>query len=343
VKKHLLFPFKLKFFLETFFLKIFFLFFIFLPFPIFSQPINQDVPEIKWIGEISRQTIANKNLSFFKNLKNLIFGKSQENISHPFSIFKEDGLLWILDQGLKEPVVYDFKVGHITHLKAKSLLPFNSLIDICNGPNDKLLFTDSEKNTIFEIDKSTLEVKPLNKELKLNRPTGIAYFKKNNTLWVVETGEHRIQVLDSTGVPIKVIGRRGTEPGEFNYPTAIWIDKFGTIYVIDTMNFRVQILNADGEVIFVFGEIGDATGYFARPKDIATDSKGNIYVVDAIFHTVQIFDRQGNFLYNFGEQGKEPGQFWLPGGIFIDEGDRIYIADSYNGRVQIFQLKWGQK
>jgi len=84
-----------------------------------------------------------------------------------------------------------------------------------------------------------------------------------------ETGAHRISVLNRKGEIIKRTGSRGNGPGEFNFPTFIWIDKLGNAYVVDSMNFRIQIFNKNGEFVSAFGEIGDATGYFARPKGIA--------------------------------------------------------------------------
>ena len=220
----------------------------------------------------------------------------------------------------------------------KKIAAFPSLVGITAFHNTEILFTDSQLNQLFLVNAEKKECRILNDSLKLNQPTGIAYSVINNEIWVVETGAHRIVVLNEKGEIKKTIGSRGNGKGEFNYPSNLCIDKIGNIYILDAMNFRVQVLNKEGDVISVFGTIGDATGSFARPKGIATDSYGNIYVSDALFHVVQVFDIKGNLLYYFGSQGHDEGQFWMPAGLYIDNNNYIYVADSYNSRVQIFQL-----
>jgi DNA-binding beta-propeller fold protein YncE len=220
----------------------------------------------------------------------------------------------------------------------KKFTDMSSLVGMCITRKNEILFTDSRLGSIYKISSDRKSLLKLNDSLKLKQPTGIAWSGTNNEIWVVETAEHRIKVLDSNGNILKTIGIRGTGPGEFNFPTFIWIDHGGRAYVVDAMNFRIQIFSSNGEYISSFGQAGDGSGYLARPKGIATDSYGNIYVVDALFHNVQIFNMNGDFLYQFGRQGKGQEEFWMPGGIFIDHQNFIYVADSYNSRIQVFKL-----
>jgi hypothetical protein len=137
-----------------------------------------------------------------------------------------------------------------------------------------------------------------------------------------------------------VIGKRGSGPGEFNFPTAVTLSA-GRVYVVDSMNFRIQAFSPDGKFINTFGQLGNQSGTLNRPKGIAADTDGNLYIVDALFETVQIFDPAGRLLYYFGSTGTSPGQFRLPSGISIDERNRIYVADSQNRRVQVFIYRRG--
>ena len=296
-------------------------------------------PTIKWIDQYPPLNKRPKKSNVAKRLLNLFIGKKKPSLIQPFSLITiKPKSFWVLDQGNRSVLYIEEELGNITQFFRENSLPFPSLIDICAKPDGTILFTDSRLNKIFSLSPASGRPDILNNLFRLEHPTGIAYSVNTGEIWVVETGKHRLVILDQNGAFIRSIGQRGTLPGEFNFPTFIWIDSSGIVYVVDSMNFRVQILNLKGEVISVFGENGDATGYFARPKGIATDSYGHIYVVDALFHTVQVFDREGNFLYNFGQQGSGQGQFWLPVGIYIDENNRIYVADSYNGRIQIFQF-----
>ncbi len=317
----------------------------------FTQAYNHDTvqgsivtPYIKWVS-LWPSTGKKNNTNGFRNIFNKIFlGKRTPVLSKPVSILAYDPqLFWILDQASNSIFYVEKDVGDIPHFISNSDFDFSSLVGICSLPDKNLLITDSHAQKIYKILPGEKQIQLLNDTLVLNQPTGIAYSTVKDEIWVAETSAHRVAVLNDKGELLKRVGRRGTAPGEFNFPTHIWIDQAGNVYIVDAMNFRVQVLNKDGEIISVFGEAGDATGYLSRPKGIAIDSYGHIYIVDALFHVVQVFDIQGNFLYKFGNQGQGEGEFWLPSGIYIDDQNYIYVADSYNSRIQVFQLIYGEQ
>lgn len=318
-------------------------------FPLLAQDsvvhAKQQGSRIAWVAQYPSNENEASRKKFGTRIIELVTGpKNSLQLSKPLSVVASSpDSIWILDQGNEAIFRVEKKVGEIPHFWEKKYMDFKSLVGLSTFTNNRLLFTDSYLNKIFVMDPAKKEVKPLNDSILLEQPTGIAWSKTTRQIWVVETKAHHIRIMDESGRTIKMIGTRGTGPGQFNYPTSIWIDKEGTAYVVDAMNFRIQVFSKEGDLITLFGENGDATGYFARPKGIATDSWGNIYVADALFHTVQIFDKTGRFLYNFGSQGRDKGEFWMPSGIFIDSKDYIYVADSYNSRVQVFQLLNGGK
>ncbi len=293
---------------------------------------------ILWLSEFP-QLEKDNNISISKKLINFIFGKKTIVLNKPMSVVADrSNTLWITDQGIKTIIKVKNNMGEIPRLFNKEKEIFLSVVGLCLSSGNNILFTDSYLNSVFLFNENNKELMRFNKAFDLEQPTGIAYSKITKEIWVVETAAHRISVLNEQGELLKRIGKRGINPGEFNFPTFIWIDKLGTIYVVDSLNFRIQIFDKTGKLIYVFGEPGDGSGNLARPKGIAVDSFGNIYITDALFHVVQIFDKSGNYLYSFGSQGREKGQFWMPTGIFIDEKDNIYVADSYNSRIQIFRL-----
>ncbi len=301
-----------------------------------------DYPRIVWKGQISTRKDIIKNPSFFSRLKNLFTGGSDQIFVRPLSLMEDrEGKLWVTDPGHPCIVKIDTAAGDITHLYAKDDFSFISPVGICEGPDSKIYITDSGLNQIIVLDKRSKKFSFLNDSLKLSRPTGIVYLSNNKEIWVVETTAHHITVLDTNGQIIRIIGKRGLQKGEFNFPTFIHVDKNGIVYVVDSMNFRVQMFKRTGEWLSMFGEAGDATGFLARPKGIATDSEGHIYLVDGLFNAVQLFSKDGKFLYYFGENGHGEQQFWLPVGIFIDTENKIFIADSYNARLQIFEFVQG--
>lgn len=297
-----------------------------------------ETAEIKWMSQWPSSKGETK-IGFKSWINNFVFGKKAASLSKPISLLVADqDIMYILDQGNNAVFKVSKKPKESLHIIKKKNIDFTSLVGICAFRKNEFLFTDSYLNKILIYNEENKDCTFLNDSLVLSQPTGIAYSSLTNEIWVVETNEHRISILNEKGELIRRIGKRGTESGEFNYPTYIWIDNSGNVYIIDSMNFRVQVFDKDGKVLSVFGKLGDGSGSMARPKGIATDSYGNIYIVDALFNVVQIFDINGNFLYKFGSQGQGEGQFWMPSGIYIDSENNIYIADSYNSRIQVFQL-----
>lgn len=298
---------------------------------------------VQYIGQFPSGE-KNSTTGFFERIGKAVLGGEPLQPGQPVNIMAYDsGTFWILDQG--NGMVYMNSGGTLSLPRAlrRKKMSFSSLVGITAAGDDDVLFTDSRENKVFRLSAGGREFGVFGGDITLDQPTGIAWSPVTEEIWVSETGSHRIAVLNRRGELVRHIGSRGTEEGEFNFPTFIWIDASGMVYVVDAMNFRIQIFDRFGKYVSAFGEHGSATGYFARPKGVAVDSRGNIYVADALFNAVQIFDREGHFLYYFGSQGRGREQFWMPSGIFIDSDDYIYIADSYNARIQIFQLKEGDR
>jgi DNA-binding beta-propeller fold protein YncE len=301
------------------------------------MPAKED-PFIRYITALPSPE-NRRNIGFFEKVFNFITGYEPVIYNNPVNV-SATGIqnIWILNQGDGSILRYiDGETRKVAAFTKKSS-PFTSLVGICPFGKEGILFTDSRLNSVYLLSADGKQFRVFNDTATLERPTSIAYSDLKGEIWVVETGAHRISVYNKNGVRIKTIGKRGSGPLEFNFPTYIWIDGAGKIYIVDSMNFRVQILTSEGDYISSFGKQGDVTGTFARPRGVAADSKGNIYVIDALFNNVQIFDTTGRLLYYFGSRGRGESQFWMPSGIFIDKDDCIYVSDSYNGRVQIFQL-----
>jgi len=201
--------------------------------------------------------------------------------------------------------------------------------------NDQLFVSDAQLHQIIQLDRTGRVVRRFG-ETELIRPVGIAYVPQRREFYVVDGGAHLIAVFDSSGRSVRTIGGRGTQPGEFNFPTHIAFDGTARLAVADTGNFRVQVLDLEGNCRRVLGRKGDAAGDFALPKGVAFDGDGHLYVWDSQFENVQIFDRTGRLLLAFGREGRNPGEFWLPSGIAIDHQNRIWIADGGNRRIQVF-------
>ena len=172
-------------------------------------------------------------------------------------------------------------------------------------------------------------------------PKGMAVDAEGN-LYVADSENHRIQVLDGDGQPLREWGTQGNGPGQFLQPWGVAVSPEGNVYVADTWNHRIQAFDADGEYLRswgVFGETGDdlwLDGTFYGPRDLAFDEDGNLYVADTGNKRVLKYDPEGNLVAVVGGAGREPGQLQEPVGLAVGPDGTLYVADAWNWRIQAF-------
>jgi sugar lactone lactonase YvrE len=162
-------------------------------------------------------------------------------------------------------------------------------------------------------------------------------------IYVADSGNHRIQVLDQNGNFLLKWGSQGIAPGQFNEPWGIAVGADGTVYVADTWNHRIQAFTSTGEFLRSFGSHANVQtdpqaelGKFWGPRDIAIDAAGSLYVTDTGNKRIQKFTPDGQFIQAWGGGGIVPGAFEEPVGIDIDNQGNIYVADTWNRRIQKF-------
>lgn len=301
---------------------------------VIAWPSPPQKTRITFEAEISTSEDVGIEQSIIKKLLRVIFGSDgqQGRIIRPTSVHVDvHGTIYITDHALKGVHIYDVSKNEYHLLQAAGAQDLKSPVDVEVNSAGTIYVSDSELGAILVYDESykfQFSIKGY-----FSRPTGLAW--KNDKLFVVDTGLHKIMVFDKRGVLLQEIGQRGADIGQFNYP--IFIHAGENLFVNDALNFRVQIINSEHGGGKAFGQQGDSQGTLNRSKGIEVDSDGNIYVCDALFNVFQIFDNEGQLLLVVGSPGRGPGEFQMPNGIHIDHSDRIYICDSLNGRIQIFQ------
>jgi sugar lactone lactonase YvrE len=173
----------------------------------------------------------------------------------------------------------------------------------------------------------------------LSRPTGLAC--RGESLYVVETGAHRVLIFDADGRR-RVVGQRGANPGSFNFPTTVAIAG-ASLLIGDTLNFRVQRIDIEtGAAEDTFGQLGDSPGEMPRIKGLAVDATGQVWVSDAHTDRVSLYTSDGRLLLALGGRGADPGRFSFPAGIAAHPDGRVAVADSFNRRIQVFRVVGGE-
>lgn len=110
-------------------------------------------------------------------------------------------------------------------------------------------------------------------------------------LYVVDSGNFRVQIFSPEGVYLSSFGRVGRAPGQFARAKGIAIDRDGRSYVVDTAFGNVQIFDPQARLLMFIGERGEAgyPGKFMLPAGIDVDPDGRIYMVDQFFRKVDVF------------------------------------------------------
>ncbi|MCB9422131.1 MAG: TIGR03663 family protein [Ardenticatenaceae bacterium] len=177
---------------------------------------------------------------------------------------------------------------------------------------------------------------------QLNAPRNVDV-ADDGRIYVLDSGNHRIQVFDAGGQYLNSWGSQGSEPGQFNEPWGLAVDD-QFVYVADTWNHRIQKFTLDGEFVTLFGRSGapsdepdtNGLGLFFGPRDIILLPDNRLLISDTGNHRLQIADRNGNFLNVVGNFGNLLGQFNEPVGLGTGSDGFIYLADTWNGRIQQF-------
>ena len=189
-----------------------------------------------------------------------------------------------------------------------------------------------KKVTVF--DRKGKKVQTITSE-KLCNPVGVAMDKDDN-IYVSDMSNSSLLKFSKKGKLMKVVGRYGTRPGEFNSLGMIKIinDK---LYVCDRWNHRVQILNTELEYVNSFGCHGDGDGQFKYPNGIAQDRAETLYLSDSDNNRVQVFDCKGQFLFTFSKKGAASEQLKFPSGICVGTDQFVYVSEYGNKCVSVFK------
>lgn len=169
---------------------------------------------------------------------------------------------------------------------------------------------------------------------EFDKPMGVIV--ANDRIYMTDTNNKRVQIMDREGNQIKTFGSWGKKPGEFQFPYGLAADSKGRIFVADLYNGAVSIFDKDGKFLSYFAEKTPGEKTLLMPAGLhITDDK--VYVTDVKKHQVLMFDINGKLLKTLGKPGvKNPGEFKAPNALTTDKEGNLYIVDTGNQKVQVF-------
>ncbi|MEJ7761499.1 MAG: flippase activity-associated protein Agl23, partial [Thermomicrobiales bacterium] len=135
---------------------------------------------------------------------------------------------------------------------------------------------------------------------RLNDSPGLFYGPRDvvvyeDEIYVVDTGNERVQVFGLDGTFRRAIGGYGTEPGRLREPVGIAIGPDGLLYVADSDNGRVSVFQTDGTPVTNWPvEAWSGSGYFEPYMAFGPD--GNLYLTSKDSGSVEVYDTEGTLI-----------------------------------------------
>ena len=181
-----------------------------------------------------------------------------------------------------------------------------ALLEALRLPTDIIrpvaLSYDRDAQELFVVDVSSHDVKVLRGDGRLRRIIGRRGARSGefnfpcditgdgDLIWIVDSGNSRVQALTRAGKPVASIGQMGDAPGDLALPKAVALDSDGNIYVVDARFENVQIFNRQGQLLLFFGDEGIGPGEFWLPGDVFIGEDDRIWICDTYNSRLQVFD-----------------------------------------------------
>ncbi len=97
-----------------------------------------------------------------------------------------------------------------------------------------------------------------------------------------------VYIYDLGGNLVKMIGHKGSNPGEMSFPISVTINKAGLVMVLDKHRFNVICYTPDGKFLGEFGGKGISPGWFYHPTLLAAAGSSEVYVGQVFRNRIQL-------------------------------------------------------
>jgi len=192
-----------------------------------------------------------------------------------------------------------------------------------------------------------------------NHPQGI-YVSSGGSIYIADTGNHRIRRIDQLGI-INTIAGSGTAgfagdqaaaiSANLNAPTSVTLDQQGLLLIGDSQNARVRRVDAAGNIHTIVGSGSGYTGdgglavdaKIRWPAALIVDQQNQLYIADRDNHVIRRIDNNGiidtiagNNQAGFTGDGGSALQAQLnsPESLSLDVAGNLYIGDTKNNRIR---------
>jgi len=192
-------------------------------------------------------------------------------------------------------------------------------------------------------------------------PTDVAWDSEDNIYITDGYVNSRVAKFDRKGNWVKSWGSRGSggvhadeNPGQFNTPHSIAIDRQNNVYVADRGNRRIQVFDTDGKflrmihvnVVYdkkrhpVLGNLSPTPPDETAPWTLCITSGPTQYLFTTDQEPGRLYklSLDGTIVGMLGESGRDAKQFNWVHGLACPSEEQILVADMNNWRVQRLTL-----
>ena len=301
-------------------------------------PAPPATPRVEWLATIHSKNDFEKTQA--QRAIAAITGEvATDRLQGPIGIAATNkGLVLVSDLYAQAIRGVDFEKKELTSFTKEQF--FRNNLGVAVDSQDRVYVADGLHRKVFVFSVDGQPLMTIGGEDQFDKPAYLAVNSETRRLYVSDPLQHKIKVFSLDGQYLFDFGGPGGDPGKFNAPQGLAIDRQGQLYVADMLNARIQVFTADGTYLRNFGERGTLRSQFETPKGLAFDSEGHLYVIDSRRPNFRIFNPDGQLLLEVGgarRDEKSKLALGLSTAIYIDANDRIYIADLMNMSVAVWQ------
>ncbi len=240
-----------------------------------------------------------------------------------------------VDNG-KNIYITSFRDGTLVKLDANGKAVFSTAIALdgrlfgIDYRGGKLAVSDFKKDRVYIITTAGNVLRSFGEtgsgEGRFHGPEGLC-FGPRGELYVVDSGNHRVQKFDAMGRFILEFGKRGSYEGELSKPTDVAV-RGDRVYVTDTGNGRIAVFDDSGNFVANLS-LDDASS----PRGIAV--KGDILMVSDETRGLLLFDPSSGVAVPFESLAKGEGASRLMASV-TDRDGYLYCLDYGRSAVALY-------
>lgn len=172
-----------------------------------------------------------------------------------------------------------------------------------------------------------------------NQPEAVSV-SVDGKIYVVDSGNNRIQLFDKRGQFLRTIGGFGFNDDQFDHPTDVWTRSLINIYVADYNNYRIQ--RYDRGLNFISSlksdEADEVAFQFEEVKSCALNSNNDLFVLEHGENKIIKINRHGEIERSFGSYESGDGELREPQQLDILKNKFLIVSDAGQKAILVFDF-----